>query len=52
MKMLVPVISHSPICMKAGEKEFTVHPSILAVKEPIWCLNRFTPITDGLQMKL
>ena len=37
MKMLVPAISHSPICMKAGEKEFTVHPSVLAVKEPIWC---------------
>ena len=52
IKMLVLVVSHGPICMKAGGKEFTVHPSVLAVKEPNWCLNRFTPAADGLHMKL
>jgi hypothetical protein len=52
IKMLVLVVSHGPICIKAGGNEFTTHPSALAMKEPIWCLNRFTPIADGLQVKL
>ena len=50
--MLVLVISHSAICMEAGRKEFTAHSSVLAVQGPILCLNRFTPIANGLHMKL
>jgi hypothetical protein len=52
IETLVLVVSYGPISMKAGGKEFTVHPSVLAVKEPIWWLNRFTPVADGLLMKL
>ena len=52
IKMLVLVVSHSLICMEASRKEFTAHPCVLAVKEPIWCLNRFTPVADGLHMNL
>src|ERR1700683_2111159 len=52
IKVLVLVVSHRPICVDTGGKEFTAHPSVLAVKEPIWCLNRFTPVADGLLMKL
>ena len=52
IRMLVLVVSHGPICMKAGGKEFTAHPSVLAVKEPIWCLNRCTPVANGLHMKV
>ena len=50
--MLVLVVSHSPICMEAGRKEFTAHSSVLAAQELIWCVNRFTPIANGLHMKL
>ena len=52
IKMLVLVVYYGPICIKAGGIELTAHLSVLAMKEPIWCLNRFTPIADGLQVKL
>jgi hypothetical protein len=52
IKMLVLVVSHSLICIEVEEKEFITHPSVLVVKEPIWCLNGFTPVTNRLYMKL
>ena len=52
IKMLVLVVSHSPICMESGRKDFIAHPAVLTVKMPVWCLNRFTPIADRLHMKL
>ena len=52
IKMLVLVVSHSSICMKARGKEFTAHPYVLVVREPIWCLNRVTTIADALHVKL
>ena len=52
IKMLVLVVSHSPICIEACGKEFTAHHFILTVKKPIWCLNRFASVADGLHMTL
>ena len=52
IKMLVLVISHSPICMETGGEKFTAHPSVLVVRVSNWCLNRVTTIADGLHVKL
>ena len=48
IKMLVLVVSYSSICMEAGRKESTTHLSVLAMKEPIQCLNAFTVIADWI----
>ena len=52
IKILMLVVSHNFTCMEAGRKEFTAHLPVMAVKEPIQCLNTFTIIADGINLKL